>query len=139
MAWKTEDIEATYKQMKFGSDVLFTGRISDEDLASVLGSALALTYIPYLEGFGIPIIEALYSKTPVISNKFGVFPEAGGDHSVYIDPNSISEMQAAILDLWQNEDKRKMISEKGLDFVQKFNDANLAKNWETLYLNTCKQ
>lgn len=136
---------AYYNEMeKYISDnemnqVLHLSNVSQQDLACIYQLATLFVYPSIFEGFGIPIIEALYSKTPVITNKFGVFPEAGGDHSVYIDPNSISEMQAAILDLWQNEDKRKMISEKGLVFVQKFNDANLAKNWETLYLNTCKQ
>ena len=58
-----------------------------------------LTPKPMLRIKGIPILESLCSKTPVITSKGGCFSEAGGPNSKYINPLSIEEMKKAILDL----------------------------------------
>ncbi|MCK5839685.1 MAG: glycosyltransferase family 4 protein, partial [Bacteroidales bacterium] len=52
--WWTEEIRNTYEKMEFREEVIFTGRLSADELKNALGSALALTYISYFEGFGIP-------------------------------------------------------------------------------------
>lgn len=115
------------------TNVFYLSNISQFELACIYRLATLFVYPSIFEGFGIPIIEALYSKTPVITNKYGVFPEAGGPSSIYIDPNSVEDIQTAILDLWQNETKRKEIAKQGFEFVQKFNDEKLASIWDSLY------
>ncbi len=117
------------------SNVTHLSNISQFELACMYRLASIFVYPSIFEGFGIPIIEALYSKTPVITNKNGVFPEAGGPNSVYVDPNSITDIQNAILDLWTNDEKRLEIANEGFQFVQKFNDELLAKSWGTMYKN----
>jgi glycosyltransferase involved in cell wall biosynthesis len=117
------------------SNVTHLSNISQFELACLYRLASIFVYPSIFEGFGIPIIEALYSKTPVITNKKGVFPEAGGPNSVYVDPNSITDIQNAILDLWINDEKRVNIANEGFQFVQKFNDELLAKSWGTIYKN----
>ncbi|MDP3431835.1 MAG: glycosyltransferase family 1 protein, partial [Bacteroidota bacterium] len=54
--FKTRDIELTFEGMRFMSDVVFTGRLGNEALHQVLGASLALTFVPFFEGFGIPVI-----------------------------------------------------------------------------------
>ncbi len=56
--WWTEAIEKAYNQMNYKDDVIFTGRLPVKDLHKVIASALAITYVSYFEGFGIPILEA---------------------------------------------------------------------------------
>jgi glycosyltransferase involved in cell wall biosynthesis len=90
--------------------------------------ATVFVYPSVFEGFGIPIIEALFSKTPVITTNSGVFPEAGGPDSVYIDPTNATEMRNAIVQLFENEDLCATIADKGFEFVQKFNDEIIASN-----------
>lgn len=113
--------------------VRFLKDVSNRELAIIYQLADIFVYPSEYEGFGIPIIEALYSKTPVITNKTGVFPEAGGSNSAYIDIHNIAEMKHSILELWQEKEKRHEMIEKGLVFVQKFNDEILAKKWIELY------
>jgi glycosyltransferase involved in cell wall biosynthesis len=107
--------------------VLFLKNVSIKELAILYRLAQLFIYPSLYEGFGIPVIEALYSKTPVITTRGGVFPEAGGPNSIYVNPTSVVEMEEAILNLLNNDALRKEITRKGFEFVQKFNDESIAK------------
>ena len=95
--------------------------------------ATVFIYPSVFEGFGIPIIEALYSKTPVISSKGGCFLEAGGENSIYINALKPEELRHELINLLENSEKREAMKNSGLQFVQKFNDENVAKNWIETY------
>jgi glycosyltransferase involved in cell wall biosynthesis len=116
----TSDIKRTYINMKFIDDVIFTGRLDTEDLKNVVGSALAMTYLPYFEGFGIPIIEAMNCDVPVITSNVTSMPEIAKDAALLVDPFSIDSMANAMLYLYKDEDMRTVLIKKGrkrkLDF-----------------------
>ena len=113
--------------------VSFLNGLTARELAITYQLATIFIYPSLFEGFGIPIIEALYSKTPVITSNSGVFPEAGGPHSVYVDPINIAAMETAIKALLGNKALRNEISEKGYTFVQQFNDKTIATEVMALY------
>lgn len=113
--------------------VLFLKNLSLEEMAIIYQKATLFVYPSIFEGFGIPIIEALYSKTPVITSTGSCFSEAGGSDSIYINPDNSEELKEAINLLWENPSKRDEMQEKGFEFVQKFNDETIAKNWNELY------
>jgi glycosyltransferase involved in cell wall biosynthesis len=75
----------------------------------------------------------LYSKTPVITTKGGVFHESGGPNTLYIDINNLDEISNSITLLLNNFELRKEMAEKGFDFVQKFNDEHIASNIYNVY------
>ncbi len=104
-----------------------------EDLAAIYQMANIMIYPSFFEGFGIPIIEALYSKTPVITSIGSCFPEAGGQNSIYIDPNDKNQIKEAILNIDQNDDLRKQMIQKGYEYVQKFSESNVLENINRLY------
>ena len=104
-----------------------------KELAILYRKAKVFVYPSIYEGFGIPIIEALYSKTPVITSIGGVFPEAGGPNTIYIDPKSVLDLENEIKNLLENEILRDSITEEGLKFVQKFNDEIIARNYFEIY------
>jgi len=113
--------------------VHFLKGLTSKELAIIYQLATLFIYPSIFEGFGIPIIEALYSKTPVITTNSGVFPEAGGPHSSYVNPKDITAMSTTIEALWNNENRRNEMAEKGLEFVQKFNDEVIAKQLMQAY------
>lgn len=113
--------------------VIFLKGISSNELAAIYQLATIFIYPSIFEGFGIPIIEALFSKTPVITTNSGVFPEAGGPNSIYIDPYNIEEIEEKITFLLANPQVRNEMAEKGLDFAQQFNDEVIAKNVMEIY------
>ncbi len=119
-AWKTEDIEVTFDNMKHKVSVLFTGRIPDEELANVFGSALALIYVPYLEGFGIPILEAMQCGTPIITSNITAMPEVAGNAGILVNPLDIDAISDAMKSLDNDASLRTERSKNGLIQAQKF-------------------
>jgi glycosyltransferase involved in cell wall biosynthesis len=129
----TSQIKNYIKENNIAHKVLFLKGLSSKELAITYQLATVFVYPSIFEGFGIPIIEALYSKVPVITNKFGVFPEAGGPDSLYVDPAKPDQLSAQINILLNNPDLRASISAKGFEFVQKFNDKLISREIMTIY------
>jgi glycosyltransferase involved in cell wall biosynthesis len=116
----TSAIKKTYINMKYRNEVVFTGRLNTDYLKNIIGSALALTYVPYFEGFGIPILEAMNCKTPVITSNVTSMPEIAGDAALLIDPFSVESIANAMKILYEDSDLRNSLIERGnkrkLDF-----------------------
>ncbi len=108
------------------SRVHFLSGVSMEELAMLYQHAFALCYPSIYEGFGIPIIEALFSKTPVITNKEGCFKEAGGPHSFYMPVMDEEAMAAIIRQLQQDAALYESCSENGYQYAQQFTDESIA-------------
>lgn len=115
--FKSNDIELTYEGMRYKEDVIFTGRLSNEELHQVLGASLALTFVPFFEGFGIPVIEAMNAGVPVICSNTTSLPEVGGHAVLYVDPFSLNQIRDAMIKIYQEKELRDSLIEKG--FVQK--------------------
>lgn len=116
-----------------GVEVFFLEKVSMEELAGIYKLADIFIYPSFFEGFGIPVIEALFSETVVITSNTSCLPEAGGPDSVYVNPENVDDIRAKINFLWDNEPERKRRAEKGLQFVQKFNDDVIAKDVMKVY------
>lgn len=117
---KTGDIFETYENMKFKDDVVFTGRVPTSDLHDIFGAALALTFVPFFEGFGIPIVEAMTAGIPVICSNTTSIPEVGGNAVVYADPMKIDQITNAMIRLANDKDLRNELIEKGFEQKNKF-------------------
>ncbi len=109
----TREIKNTYLNMKHKEDVIFTGRLHSTELHHVIASALAMTYIPYFEGFGIPILEAMNCDTPVITSNITSMPEVAGDAALLVDPFSVDSISKAMIYLYKDKDMRNILIEKG--------------------------
>lgn len=124
-------VEAFVQQNKI--ETYFLEGVSMDELAVLYKLADIFVYPSFFEGFGIPVIEALFSKTVVITSNTSCLPEAGGPDSVYVDPKNHLDIQAKIKFLWENESERNRRAEKGFHFVQKFNDEPIANELMNLY------
>ena len=92
--WWTKAITRAFDDMKHQDDVIFTGRLEQENLSQALAASLALVYVSFFEGFGIPIVEAMNCDVPVITSNVTSMPEVAGKAGVYVSPfdaNSIKE------------------------------------------------
>ena len=54
-----------------------------------MGSALALTYVSIFEGFGVPLLEAMHTETPIITSNVSSMPEVVGDAALLVNPLEI--------------------------------------------------
>jgi len=133
---KTEyykEIEDYIRKHKLENKVFFLEKLTLKELSILYQLAEIFVYPSIYEGFGIPIIEALYSKTPVITTKGGVFPEAGGPDSIYVPIHDSEELSREITTLLNNPDLTREKVEKGYKFVQKFNDQEIADQVMRVY------
>ena len=114
-------------KLKINPDkIIFLKNVSIEELPSIYQMASVFIYPSFFEGFGIPIIEALYSGTPVITTNGGCFPEAGGPHSIYINPENYKEIATQIDRLINDESLRLNMRTEGKMYAQNFDSIKLA-------------
>ncbi len=114
--FKTSRIFNLWNRMKYKDDVVFTGRLPDKELRLVLGSAFALTFVSFFEGFGIPAVEAMAAGIPVICSGTTALSEVGGDAAFFVNPSSFREIADAMLQVSTDEPLRRSMTERG--FVQ---------------------
>jgi glycosyltransferase involved in cell wall biosynthesis len=120
-------------QNKLVERVKLVPNVSSEDLPFIYKNALALVYPSFFEGFGIPIIEALWSGCPVITSKGSCFAEAGGRESLYINPEDSDGIYTSIYNLMEDNALRQRMITKGLEHVQQFDEQLIGNQWITLY------
>ena len=131
--FKTKDIEYIYTNMNFKQDVIFIGRLAPEELRFVLGSALALTFVPYFEGFGIPILEAMYCDTPVITSNLTSMPEVSGDAALLVDPFSVDAIKDGMIKIAKDTGLRNDLILKARKQREKFSWQKTADNlWNSI-------
>ncbi|NCA76687.1 MAG: glycosyltransferase family 1 protein [Alphaproteobacteria bacterium] len=131
--WWTRDIEFAYNRMVFPDDVIFTGRLQVNELSKVLGSALALTYVSYFEGFGIPIVEAFRCDVPVITSTVTSMPEVAGDAALLVDPFSPESIAEALYKAYQYESIREELIQRGRRRKERFSWQQTADRlWESI-------
>jgi glycosyltransferase involved in cell wall biosynthesis len=85
------------------------------------------------EGFGIPLLEALNSKVPVVSANSSSLPEAGGPNSLYVEPLDEQGFAKAILKTIEDKPFRQQMIDKGTNYAQLFNEDHIAKNLWKVY------
>lgn len=115
--------------------VIFLQNVPFTDLPSIYQMASAFVYPSFYEGFGIPIIEALYSSVPVIAATGSCLEEAGGPDSLYINPNNPTALADTINKVLENLELQTKMKQKGLVYVQRFNDDHIANQMMEVYKN----
>lgn len=114
-------------------NIIFCDIVQNQDLPGIYQLADLFVYPSIFEGFGIPILEALYSRVPVITSRGSSLTEAGGEHTIYVDPNNVEEMAAAIRKvLIDRELQEKMIAE-GYKHARKFDADKVTGNIVQVY------
>ena len=116
----------------------FLHNVLTEDLPAVYQMADLFVYPSVFEGFGIPILEAITSKTPVITTREGCFKEAGGESSIYIDPLNVEQLKEAILKVLSDSSLSEKMVKDGYDFALNFREDNIAKNLINVYNQAIK-
>jgi glycosyltransferase involved in cell wall biosynthesis len=118
--WNDTQLAEQLEQMHYKTDLVFTGRLSTEVLQMVLASADALTLVSFFEGFGVPLIEAMYCDVPVICSNRTALPEVAGDAALLVDPSSVTEIAHAMQQIARYPELRKSLIMKGRVQRKKF-------------------
>ncbi len=100
--------------------VKFMGYVPREDLPGLFGGATACVYPSLLEGFGLPVVEAMACGTPVITSNNSSMKEVAGDAAFLIDPRDVRQLTEALVTLAENAGLRDDLSRKGLTRASQF-------------------
>jgi glycosyltransferase involved in cell wall biosynthesis len=111
--WNNESAMKTFEKMEFKDAVKFTGFVSDANLGKIHASSIALCIVSFLEGFGIPAVEAMFAETAILASNRAALPEVCGDAAIFINPDSPESICEALLKLAREEDFRKELILKG--------------------------
>lgn len=121
------------EKRKLALQVQFLHNVETPDLPAVYQLAQLFVYPSVFEGFGIPILEALCSETPVITSKGSCFEETGGDYSMYVQHQNSQEIGQSIQKILTDSELQKTMKREGLIHAEKFKDNIIADKLVKLY------
>lgn len=109
------------------------GGVLSDDMPAIYQMAACMIYPSVFEGFGIPVLEALCSRIPVITSNVSCMPETGGDAALYVNPLSETEMADAIWQLLTDSNLAKGLVDKGVKHAALFSPENCATGVMNVY------
>ncbi len=112
--WKNSTLFDSIQDLIESGHVVVAGYLSETELNHIYSGAALFIYPSFYEGFGLPIIEAMASGTPVITSNCGATAEVAGGAALLINPNSKTEMTDAISAVLLNAKLRLSLQEKAL-------------------------
>jgi glycosyltransferase involved in cell wall biosynthesis len=129
----TKAMEDQLEKMKYKSDVIFTGRLSSQVLNEVMAASYALTFVPFFEGFGIPLVEAMKCEVPILASNVTSLPEIAGDAAIYVEPESPGSIRDGMVRMVKEDGLRESLIEKGKIRSERYSWDNTAKElWLTI-------
>jgi len=134
--WYYKEIELYLeKLLRIGikNKIIFTGYVSEPELKYLYQNAFIFIYPSIYEGFGIPPLQAMACKVPVITSNLSSLPEVVGDAAIMVNPYDINKISEAIKTLYIDFDKRSELVNKGVIQAKKFSLENFAKNTIDVY------
>jgi glycosyltransferase involved in cell wall biosynthesis len=132
-SYKQQVLE-TIKNLQLQDWVLFP-KTHYEELPALYQQANLFLYPSFYEGFGIPILEALYACTPVIAADNAALKEAGGGGAHYVQPTDIEMMAYAMEKIITDANYAQSLADAGQEHLTQFDSRLLSKQLMDLYLN----
>lgn len=133
MSFLTGEIDQVLRGMKHREDVVFTGRLEPADLHRLMASAEALVFVPFIEGFGIPMVEAMRCAVPVIASDATSLPEIAANAALYVSPHEPVNIAEAMHRLISEPGLKDNLSARGLERSRFFSwDKSATELWELI-------
>ena len=129
--WKYENIMKLIESM--GTDIMITGYIDEEDKIPIYKFAQIFVFPSLYEGFGMPVLEAMASGTPVITSNISSMPEVAGNAGILIDPFNENEIFEAYKKILLDKKLQRKMIQKGLEQAKKFQWKKSVEILEQIY------
>jgi glycosyltransferase involved in cell wall biosynthesis len=126
-------VQAYITQQRLDERICFRHQVAFCDFPAIYQQAQSICYPSLFEGFGIPLLEALNSKVPLVASNRSSLPEAGGPGTLYVNPLDHEAIAEALRSVIENEMLRQSMIEEGVKYADNFREAHIAKNIWKVY------
>jgi glycosyltransferase involved in cell wall biosynthesis len=130
--------EAYFKEKGY-RNILFTGFVSDDQLAWLFKHCQTYVFPSLMEGFGLPGLEAMAYGAPVASSNATCLPEVYGKAAQYFNPTDSNDIVRAIEDILANPTFRDELIANGYRQVKKYSWRRMAEQTHAVYMNALKK
>ncbi|OPL19725.1 MAG: hypothetical protein AVO35_01760 [Candidatus Aegiribacteria sp. MLS_C] len=113
LGWKYRGLLRKIEDHPRRDRILLTGFVRDRDLPALLSLADFLVYPSLLEGFGLPVLEAMACGTPVLTSSVSSLPEVAGDAALLVDPLSVDAISSGLMRMAGDDGLRDSLSGRG--------------------------
>lgn len=131
--WLFEGIFNKVKALGLEEEVIFTDYVAEEDKGVIYRLAKVFVFPSLYEGFGIPVLEAMASSTPVITSNVSSLPEVAGNAALLVNPRDIVGIAQGMQHIFSDEAYRQSMIEKGKVQARRFNWEDSSKKLASLY------
>ncbi|SHL52362.1 Glycosyltransferase involved in cell wall bisynthesis [Chryseobacterium polytrichastri] len=132
--WDYDKIFEEYNNaQELKNKIIITGRVPDEDLASLYSHAHSFYYMSLYEGFGLPPLEAMQCGIATVTSNTSSLPEVVGDGGIMLDPNDEKLLSKTMLDLYLDDSLREEYAKKGLNRSKLFSWKKSAEELVDIY------
>jgi len=114
------NIDTIIQEYGLQKEIIFVGFVSEDEKIALMRNARIFLFISLYEGFGLPPIESMSLKTPVIVSNTSCLPEISGDGGLAVDPYNPDELSKAIDKILSSDIVYRDLVKKGLKQAQKF-------------------
>jgi glycosyltransferase involved in cell wall biosynthesis len=138
LGYGKEEYMKYLKGEKNGNSIKYLRYISTVDKLVLLKKAKAFIFPSFLEGFGLPPLEAMQMGCPVLTSNVSALPEICGDAAYYVDPFNLNDIAKGMLEITTNNELREKLIAKGYQRVEQFS-ANVYQDKLNQILSTLHQ
>jgi glycosyltransferase involved in cell wall biosynthesis len=135
-AWLSEPILDRCRQSSVSADIVLAGRRSFSQVRAFYQGARCFAFPSIYEGFGLPVLEAFASGTPVIAARNSSLPEIAGDAALYCDAHDTSDIARQLRLLWEDVSLAEALSMKGRKRLEHFSWERCARETLDVILDT---
>ncbi len=113
--------------------IIFAGFLKHEELNALYAGALALLFPSLYEGFGLPILEAMASGTPVLTSQTSSLPEVAGNAALLVNPEDTDKIVEGIAHLAEDQILRERLRAQGFERIKQFSWQKTARETIEVY------
>lgn len=131
--WLEDEIYQSMEASGIKNHIHFTGFVDEADLPGLYQGAVCLAFPSLYEGFGLPVLEAMASRIPVVTSNVSSLPEVAGDAAILINPYDVDEIAEALWTVIHDETLRKSLTDRGLMRARQFTWEKSARQLLQIY------